>query len=155
MEGGSRPEDVSLLDTKGGAEPNLIAVQGGGGGGLPWAGYNEKASVLEAGASNDTPIQAIEGGGLLDWLAGTPAEPTFALNPSASLEDTFNAVWTNGLSAQDKISILTKTTTDISTLDADQLSNEEVVPTYLIQNTADIIDAKYGKGFDVTNSAVR
>jgi hypothetical protein len=163
MEGGSRPEDISLLDTKGGAEPSLIAVQGGGGsssGDVPWEGYNIDKSVLAAGASNNIPIQAVEGGGategggLLDWLAGTPAEPEFTFNPSASLEDTFNGVWTKGLTAQDKFAILSKTTMDVAKVPADRLSNEEVIPTFLIQNTADMIDAKYGKGFDITNNAV-
>ena len=172
MEGGSRPEDISLLETSGGATPNIIPVQGGGGGGssgggssgggVPWSGYNEKASVLDAGASN-MPIQAVEGGGLvkpaegggfLDWLAGNPEKPDFTFNPAASLEETYNSVWNTGLNADEKIKILAKTTMDISRTPADQLSKDEVIPTYLIQNTADILDKKYGKGFDITDENV-
>ena len=89
MEGGSRPEDVSLLETGGGAAP-LISVQGGG-------GYD---------AGTTPKLQPAEGGGLLDWLSGNPSP--FKFNSTESFETIFNRLWPTELSPDQKMNIIKK-----------------------------------------------
>ena len=131
MDGG-RPEDVSLLETGGGA-PELIAVQGGGGMDSAPAGHDPNHSMLETGgaapelvavqgggAAVGDPstsllepeiggampeIKAVEGGGLISWLSGKK-EAEDLPNPSDLTEDDLNNMY-GKLSLTDKAAVVT------------------------------------------------
>ena len=153
MEGGGRPEDVSLL--AGGNEQPLIPVQGGGGGHgggdhtKPWDDYNEKNSVLlQQGASENPEITAMSGGGFFDFLLGAPPPPVTAnipTDPQNQLQ-AFNTLWTS-LDARTKAQIVKDTNDTIATAKAngaDDAALSEIIPNTLLKNTLDAVDRQYG-----------
>lgn len=129
MEGGSRPEDVSLLETGGGAAP-LISVQGGG-------GYD---------AGTTPKLQPAEGGGLLDWLSGNPSP--FKFNSTESFETIFNRLWPTELSPYQKMNIIKNTKRDLSK-NGDAVSNNEAILRILMENTANEIEKSDGEKISI------
>jgi hypothetical protein len=129
MEGGSRPEDVSLLETGGGAAP-LISVQGGG-------GYD---------AGTTPKLQPAEGGGLLDWLSGNPSP--FKFNSTESFETIFNRLWATELSPYQKMNILKNSNRDLSK-NGDAVSNNEAILRILMENTANEIEKSDGEKISI------
>ena len=105
MEGG-RPEDVSLLETGGGA-PQLIAVQGGGGNDSAPPGHDPNQSLLETGGAQPE-IRAVEGGGLLSWFSGAKESTSdLPADPRNLSEEDLNSMY-GGLSVTDKFNVVSK-----------------------------------------------
>ena len=153
-----RPEDVSLL-ASGGAPPTLIPVQGGGGS-VPWEGYNAEQSVL-ANAGGELPqITPVQGGGqisnIIGWLAGAPGTDTPSNAPSMpsvlTPETAVNTLWTN-LDDIDKLGAVTDTVQKVAAINAEggddmQLANGIVYG--LTESVLGRIDRKYGTAPDIS-----
>ena len=152
-----RPEDVSLL-ANGGAPPTLIPVQGGGGS-VPWEGYNAEQSLLANAGGEPPSITPVQGGGqiseILGWLAGAPGTDASTAPPIPSVltpETAVNTLW-NNLDPMNKLGAVTDTVQKVSEIKAQggddmQLANGIVYG--LTESVLGRIDRKYGKAPDIS-----
>ena len=150
MEGG-RPEDVSLLET-GGGTPQLIAVQGGGGGDVtsPPPGHDPNQSLLETGGAQPE-LKAVEGGGLISWFSGTKESTSdLPADPNNLTEEDLNSMY-GGLSITDKFKVLSKAGDSYASLMNTSAEPENKAQIFVSGIAANLTNLTYkSKGVDIS-----